>query len=107
MDKYKRYFFKAEDYLNDFKENSKNFEENTLFFILQEATKNYLKSILSFYDAIIPKEDTIEELIYHLESKTTIKLPPFKDILLELDYVYCEVGCSFRIIYENSPLDYL
>ena len=107
MDKFQKYFDKAEEFLNDVKENVQRFEVNTSFFLLQEASKNYLKSLLSFYEVPFPENQTIEELINQLETKTTIKLPPVKDLIMELDYAYCEGGCSLNIVYEDLPTKYI
>jgi len=107
MDKFKEFFLKADSFFHDMKENVENFELNMSFFLLQEASKYYLKSLLSFYEIDFPKKDTIEELINQIETKTTIKLPPVKDIVVELDYAYCEGGCSLNIIYKDLPTKYI
>ncbi|RUM46481.1 MAG: hypothetical protein DSY47_08035 [Hydrogenothermus sp.] len=107
MDKFKEFFLKADSFLHDVKENLEKFELNMSFFLLQESSKCYLKSLLSFYEVDFPEEDTIEELINQIETKTTIKLPPVKDIVIELDYAYCEGGCSLNIVYEDLPTKYI
>ncbi len=95
MDSYKEAYFKGLEYLSDFQENINRFEPNHLIFLLQEGVKSLLKSVLYFYEVDIPPQDTIEALIDTLESKTTIKLPQsIKEQLYEIEWIYCEGGCS-------------
>ncbi len=95
MYSYKEAFERGLEYLADFKENINRFEPNHLVFLLQEGIKLLLKSVLYFYEVNIPPQDTIEALIDTLESKTTIKLPQsIKEQLYEIEWIYCEGGCS-------------
>ncbi len=107
MEKYRLFFKKAEediDTLNDYINLQKGIDLQ--FFHLQEAVKNLLKSLLSFYHIDIDVEDHIDLLIELIEEKTTIKLPE-KDTLYDLSFIPFENGCASSIIYEKFPVDFI
>ncbi len=107
MEKYRLFFKKAEediDTLSDYIGLQKGIDLQ--FFHLQEAVKNLLKSLLSFYHIDIDVEDHIDLLIELIEEKTTIKLPE-KDTLYDLSFIPFENGCASSIIYEKFPVDFV
>ena len=107
MEKYSLFFKKAEediDTLSDYICLQKGIDLQ--FFHLQEAVKNLLKSLLSFYHIDIDVEDHIDLLIELIEEKTTIKLPE-KDTLYDLSFIPFENGCASSIIYEKFPVDFV
>ena len=107
MEKYRFFFKKAEediDTLSDYIDLQKGIDLQ--FFHLQEAVKNLLKSLLSFYHIDIDVEDHIDLLIELIEEKTTIKLPE-KDTLYDLSFIPFENGCASSIIYEKFPVDFI
>jgi len=107
MEQYLKYYYQAEkdfEILIDYINNQKGIDLQ--FYHLQDAVKNLLKSILSFYHVKIDTEDYIDLLIEIIEEKTTIKLPE-KELLYELSFIPFENGCASNIVYEKLPADFI
>ncbi len=108
MDNYTKVYNEASNILKNVKDNISYYHPEKALPLLKLATEKFLKSIIYFYEIPVNMEFyNIEDLIDLIEDKTTIKLPPFKDLLIELEYSYCEGGCSNQVFFKNLPTYYL
>jgi len=107
MDNFQKFFAEANEIFEDVNKNILFYSPEKSLYLLDEAVNKYLKSLLEFYEVKYDKGISNEELVNILEEKTTIKIPPFKELLFELSYSYCEGGCSTYINYKELPTKYL
>ncbi len=107
MDKFKGFFIEAKEILEDVKQNILFYSPEKSLYLLDEAVNKYLKSLLEFYEIKYSKGLSNEKLIETIEKETTIKFPPFKELIMEISYSYCEGGCSTYINFKELPTKYL
>ncbi len=111
MDKYQFFYKKASEILDDVKENITFYAPEKSLSLLTEASDKFLKTIIYFYEIVSDEymlgSINLEELINLIEENTTIKIPPFKDLIIDLENSFCEGGCSSPILYKNLPTYYI
>ncbi len=111
MDKYQYFYKKASEILEDVKENITFYAPEKSLSLLTEASDKFLKAIIYFYEIefveYMLSSANLEELINIIEKNTTIKIPPFKDLIIDLENSFCEGGCSAPILYKNLPTYYI
>ncbi|RMA93204.1 HEPN domain-containing protein [Hydrogenothermus marinus] len=104
---YKNYYKQAVEIFEDVKNNITYYQPEKSLYLLDEAVNKFLKSLLLFYEIDFDSNSTNEELIELLENNTTIKLPSFKDFLIDLSYSYCEGGCSTYLNFKELPTKFI
>ena len=108
MDSYKDLYIDGKNTLEDAKNAVRDCKEEGLcFYLLQQSAEKFLKSLLMYYGVHLPQECYIDTLIEQLEKNTTVKLPPFKERLIELSFVPYEGGCASSTIYEKRPESFI
>lgn len=108
MDRYIFYFKESCKILDDVKHNITFYKPEKSFPLLKLSAEKFLKTLIYFYEIDIENNFfTLEDLINLIEHKTTIKFPPFKDFLIDLEYSYCEGGCSTPVLFKNLPTYYI
>jgi hypothetical protein len=108
MDKYIEYFKRGNEILKDVNENITFYHPEKSLPLLKESAENFLKTLIHFYEIQIEKNfPTLEDLIDIIEDKTTIKFPPFKDFIIDLEFSFAEGGCSNPVLFKNLPTYYI